>query len=278
MRLDEKAQRELKRKQLVDAIWITWLLYLVFGGFLYFNQRDFMYFPDRKLSNLSSAGAQAHSVRTEDGVGLIGWYIEPKPGKPVAVLFHGNAGSIDGRALKAEPFTKRGMGFLFAEYRGYGGNPGKPTEENLYEDARTWLAALEREGIPRSDIILYGESLGTGVAVKMAAERPGHGGMILESPYTSFPAIARVRYPVYPVHLMVLDKYDSLSRIEKVMTSTLIIHGRNDMLVPLSHGAALAHAMDGRAQLVVLDNVGHNDLYAHGAPAAIGKFLDETFK
>ncbi|MBU0858902.1 MAG: alpha/beta hydrolase, partial [Alphaproteobacteria bacterium] len=154
------------------------------------------------------------------------------------------------------------------------GNPGKPHEQGLYHDARAYLDWLQKsEGKKPSDIILVGESLGTGVALKMAEENPGVRAVILETPYTSLPAVAQKYYPFFPAHLIVRDKYNNLSRIGAVTAPILILHGRMDEIIPYDHAVKLKEEAGDNATLVTFDKGMHNDLYYRGAQKVIGDFL-----
>ena len=251
------------------------LCYIGIGGVLCMIQRDMIYVPDRTRADLSRTGALPLDVVTDDELKLRGWYIPPKGNKPVAVFFHGNAGHAGHRDYAAVSFIRRGYGFLFVEYRGYGGNPGKPSEDGFYSDARAFINWLLTEGkISPEKIILFGESIGTGPAMKMAEEHPDFAGVILLSPYTSLPDLAQRMYPVYPAHLMVVDKFDNISRVREADMPILIIHGHKDRTIPFSHAQRLA-AANGKAQLVALEKAGHNDTYMHGAEAAISAFIEQ---
>lgn len=251
------------------------LCYIGIGIALCLMQRSMIYVPDRTRADLSRTGALPLDVVTDDDVKLRGWYIPPKGDKPVAVFFHGNAGNAGHRDYAAVSFIRRGFGFLFAEYRGYGGNPGKPSEEGFYSDARAYTNWLLTEGkIAPEKIIVFGESIGTGPAMKMVEEHPDFGGAILLTPYTSLPDVAQPLYPVYPAQLMVFDKFDNISRIRDAKMPILLIHGRMDRTIPYAHSEKLAAAND-KAELVTLDKAGHNDIYMHGAEQAISAFLEQ---
>lgn len=263
------------RKQISDFVLAFVLCYIGIGAVLYFCQRDFIYLPDRGEVKLSHTGALPVVVQTDDGLSLRGWYAAPKDGNPVAVYFHGNAGNAGSRDFAAIPFIRQGYGFLFAEYRGYGGNPGSPSEQGFYNDARAyinWLTTTAKVGPEK--IILYGESIGTGPAVKMAEERSDFSGLILVSPYTSLVAVAQKLYPVFPAGLIVRDRYDNLSRIGGLDEDMpiLLIHGRRDRTIPFAHAQELKAAND-RIELVPVDAAGHNDIYMHGTDKKIVEFI-----
>ena len=148
-----------------------------------------------------------------------------------------------------------------SEYRGFGGNPGAPTEEGLFADARSTLAWLAGEGVAGRDLILYGESLGSGVATAMASELAAAGtpvaGVILEAPFTSMAAAAQFHYPILPARWLVLDRYDSLSRIGGIGTRLLILHGEADRTVPFALGRQLYESAAEPKSFLPLPGIGH---------------------
>jgi fermentation-respiration switch protein FrsA (DUF1100 family) len=251
------------------------LVYAGVGGALLALQRKMIYFPSPNAPVRSEFGASDMtevSYRTADGLELRSWYKAPsRPNRPVIVYFHGNAGHIGHRAEKVRPYLAAGYGVLLAEYRGYGGLPGSPTEEGLYADGRAaldYLARLDGPDLP----VLYGESLGTAVAVQMAVERPSHA-VVLEAPLTSAVDIARRRFPIYPAGVMLRDRYDSIAKIGRVTAPVLIVHGERDEIVPVEQGHRLLEAANKVKEGIFLPEAGHNDLYFFGADAQILDFL-----
>ncbi len=214
--------------------------------------------------------AEVLTLETADGLKLKSWYVAPQPGQPVLVQFHGNASSLGGRAYVAVALAQQGYGALLVGYRGYNGNPGHPSEQGLYADARANLDWLVRQGLP---FVLHGESLGTGIAVQMALEYPHAKAVILEAPYTSIPAAAQYHYWYVPARWLVRDRFDSLSKIGQVHQPVLIIHGERDATVPLSMGRALFAAALEPKQALWLAQAEHTDLYTQGAQAGIFDFL-----
>jgi hypothetical protein len=233
-------------------------------------QRSLQYFP-----NTSDPGAPSgHGLpemeitrsRTHDGYTLNGWYAAPRePGGLVVVLFHGNAGNISHRAQKARQMIDAGLGVYLVEYRGYGGNPGRPTEEGLYHDARAVLRALQgKHRISPDHMIFYGESLGTGVAVQMASElKPKL--VVLEAPFASAADVAKVHYPFLPVDLLMQDRFDSIEKIKTVKVPVYIVHGDEDNVIPLSQAQKLFEAANHPKEINVINGGGHSDLYDHHA-------------
>src|SRR6516165_4144930 len=158
--------------------------YAALVGGLYLFQRQLLYLPDRahpELFGLEQLGVRETMLPTEDGLSLLSWYLPPRPGRPVIAYFHGNGGHIGYRAERLLRFAREGYGVLMAEYRGYGGNPGTPSETGFYADGRAALGFLDREGVTPGRLVLYGESLGTGAAVALATEHE-IAALILEAP------------------------------------------------------------------------------------------------
>jgi fermentation-respiration switch protein FrsA (DUF1100 family) len=238
--------------------------------------RRLLYFPDRDRPELRAVGiASAREVRlaTADGLDLLAWWLPPPDkGRAVIAYFHGNGGHIGYRAERLRALAEAGFGALFLEYRGYGGNPGSPSEEGLYADARAALAFVDEEGVPPERLVLYGESLGTAVAVQMASERPV-GALVLESPYTSVEALGRHHYPLLPVKLVLRDRFDAAARIGAVRAPILVLHGERDQVVPVAFGRALYAAAPEPKEAWFAPSGGHVDLRAHGAFEVVADFL-----
>ena len=272
--LKRYTKRDLKR--MAFAIICGYIGLLVF---LYAAQRSFIYVPDRHMESPEYYGVQGYEVvqvTTEDGLTLSGWYHAPSsPTAPVIVYFHGNGGSLIQRTERAKLYAQSGYGVLFGEYRGYGGNPGKPSQDGLFADARAYIDWLRARGVADDKVILYGESLGTGVATYVAAEyAPGVRGLVLESPYTSLGDIGRMRFFFVPVDLMLKDKFDTKSRIGAVKVPVLIIHGRHDMIVPFKYGERVYQAANAPKLFREFSDAGHNDLYPKGAWPVVREFMD----
>ena len=253
---------------MLNIIFIVAGLYVALTGGMYIFQNDLLYHPSSEVPDRAQADVpdmREITLKTDDGLSLLGWFKEAKPGQPVIVLFHGNAGHIGHRGYKARMLIDAGFGVLLVEYRGYGGNPGKPTEQGFQADGRAALAFLAQTGISRNHIILYGESLGSGVAVRLATDAQGIGeavaGLILEAPFTSIADVAAHHYPFVPARMLLKDKFDSLSRIGRFTGKTLVIHGENDRTVPISFGRRLFAAAPEPKTAHWVPGVGHNNLF-----------------
>ena len=237
------------------------VLYVGMVALLYFAQRSLQYFPERLRTAPASAGLQGAEevvLDTADGERVIAWHVPARADKPVLLYFHGNGASLRWRADRFRALTADGSGLLALSYRGYGGSTGSPTEEGLMNDAAAAYAfAVAR--YPARRLVLWGESLGSGIAVPLAAANPV-AGMILESPFTSAADVAAVRYWFVPVRLLMKDQFRSDLQIGKVTAPVLVLHGDRDDIVPLSHGQALFAAAPEPKQLRVFPRKGHNDL------------------
>ncbi|MDT8287834.1 MAG: alpha/beta hydrolase, partial [Elusimicrobiales bacterium] len=247
---------------------------------MYLGQRAMMYPAGSDAGTPAEAGlprARAVRVDTADGLTLLSWYLAPDAARPVVLYFHGNAGTVADRAFKARLFAGQGLGVMLAEYRGYGGNPGAPTETGLYADARANLAWLTAAGHAPGEIVIYGESLGSGVAVQMAHELARAGtparGLVLEAPFTSMADAAGFHYPWVPTHFLIRDRYDSQAKIVAVETPVLIVQGTGDRVVPLAQGRRLLELAREPKRGVWLSGAGHADVYDFGAGGAVLDFI-----
>ena len=257
--------------------WIFTLViaYVVFIVALGLMQARLMYFPDPAKfvpNEWALKELQPLPVTTEDGLALMSWYRPPrKPDKFTVVFFQGNAGHLGYRNYKVRPWLDAGYGVLLVGYRGFG-NPGSPSEEGLYQDARAAIDALRAKGTPDRAFIFYGESMGTGVAVQMATEYDASG-LVLESPYTSVPDVGADRYPMVPVRWLLTNKYDSLAKIKDVHMPLLLLHGELDQVVPVKFGKQLFAAANEPKQAEFIPDAGHNDVYNLRAQQLVLNFI-----
>ncbi len=253
------------------------LVYLALVAFLYFYQRNLLYFPDTVRPNPAEWGVSSYvpvEVQTSDNLTLNAWYFPSSDIKgPVVLFFHGNASHFASRAFKAPVFIEEGIGVLLAEYRGYGGNPGKPTEEGLYKDARSYIKWLEdHQDVKAEQIILYGESLGSGVAVQIATEYDVKA-VILEAAFNSALEIAKQTYFFIPVGLLMKDQYRNNEKIGEMKAPVLFFHGDRDNTTSIKFSKKLFEAANEPKTFVTIPGAGHNDLYEFGAPLHIQEFL-----
>ena len=215
--------------------------YLVVILFIYFYQRNLLYNPSENnyLNDKLNFNYREIFIKTNENIKLKSWFIEKDLKKfKTILLFHGNAGNLFNRVYKLNELSKLDLNILIISWRGFSGNEGKPTEKNLYYDGEKAVKWLNSQGLDNKDIILYGESLGTGVATELASKN-NFGGIILESPFTSMADTAKIYYPYLPVNLLLRDRYDSKSKIKDIKTPILIMHGKMDNIVPQKMGLEL---------------------------------------
>ena len=254
------------------------LAILAYAGVLalmYVFQRSLMYFPDRARTPPAAAGlpqAEEVTLTSADGERLIAWYVPPQGDKPLVIYFHGNGGALNLRADRFRWLTTDGFGLVGLSYRGYGGSSGTPSETGFLLDASAaYDFAAAR--YPAGRIVLWGESLGTGVAVALAAERP-IGGLILDAPFSSAADIGASAYPFIPVRWFIKDPFRSDERIGKVRAPLLVLHGEQDRIVPIRFGEKLFELGNEPKRMVRFPLGDHVDLDDHGAAEAARAFLN----
>jgi hypothetical protein len=243
------------------------LYLLALTGFFVF-QRSFLYFPSHDHVSISEAHANRafknFPVKTEDGLDLTAWYA-PATSRPFTfIFFHGNGDCFFTASPVADPYIAEGYGFLLAEYRGYSGLPGSPTEAGLYADARAYIKGLIAQGVKSENIILFGHSLGTGVAVQMAGEFHV-GGVMLLAPYLSIAEMAQEKFPYFPAKYIALDRYENDKKMKNIHAPVLIVNGARDGLIPPSHGKELYELANEPRQFYSIPGRGHNDCFREAA-------------
>ena len=243
---------------------------------MYLTQRSLMYFPERTRVSPAAAGfpgATEIVLDTADGEKVIAWHVPPREDKPVVLYFHGNGGSLRYRVERFKELTADGTGLLALSYRGYGGSTGHPTEAGLFADAEA-LYAFAVKHYPAERLVLWGESLGSGVAVALAAQRPV-ARVVLEAPFTSAADVAAKVYWFLPIRLLMKDQFRSDERIANVPAPVLILHGERDYVVPFAQGERLFALANEPKRFVPMRRGGHSDLDEHGAQDAVRAFLNE---
>jgi fermentation-respiration switch protein FrsA (DUF1100 family) len=231
-----------------------------------FLERRLMYFPDTARFNPARtglAGVEEVILGTPDGAEVIVWAGRAQPGQPTILYFHGNGGSLESRSERIRKYMARGYGVFMMSYRGFSGSSGAPSEAANVGDAKLAYDALVARGVDPAAIIVYGESLGSGVAVQVAAEKRV-AGVILDAPYTSMFELAALHYPQLPRWLM-RDRYETMNTIGKVTAPLLIVHGEEDDVVPVAMGRALFEAANAPKEIATLPGAGHGDHYLFGS-------------
>lgn len=234
-------------------------IYALICVIMYFEQGSLIY-PAPRTPSPKPDGFEEIRYRTDDGLDLRAGYRAAHAGKPTILFFHGNGADWPSTAPSTAHLTAQGYGVLAAEFRGYWGNPGSPNEQGLYADGRAALAYLASKGIAPKEIIIIGNSIGTGTAVQMASEQQPQA-LILTSPYASFSQLIGEKFPWLPTRILLKDHYESVEKLPNVTTPTLIIHGDQDGLIPVAHAHQLA-ATNPNAKLEILRGYGH-DLNFH---------------
>ena len=229
----------IKNKNLLLTIIIaSSLIYLIVLVFLFFFQRSLLYQPNvnNYFNDRLKVDIEEVQIKTSDNINLLGWFHKKDLNKfKTIVYFHGNAGKLENRIHKLNHFKDMDVNFLIISWRGFSGNSGKPTEKGLYEDGKSTIDWLKNIGLSDKDIVLYGESLGTGIATHIAQNRK-FAGLVLETPFTSMVDAAKNVYPYIPVGILLKDRYENEKKIRHINIPILVMHGEADQIVPFKMG------------------------------------------
>ena len=253
------------------------LAYLGVALGMYLMQRRLQYHPENKGLTPAAAGlnnVQVLYLPTPDHEKIVAWYTPAAAGRPTILYFHGNAGEIGDRPKRYQYYQARGFGVLYVSYRGFGGSSGSISESGLMTDARTSYEWLTGQGVVAGDVAVVGESLGTGVAVQLAARYPV-GAIALEAPYTSTADVAAGIYWWLPVHLLMKDQFQSKQYIASVKAPLLIIHGDADTLIPVAFGKALFALANEPKEIAIVPGIGHEVLFEASTWAREVAFFDQ---
>ncbi len=252
-------------------------VYLAVLVLLWATQRSHIFHPGGGPLDLAGSVVAPYmrtiTVASSDGLTLTAWYTQAKPGRRTIAYFQGNAGTLADRDERVLPYLRHGFGILLVGYRGYGGNPGEPTEPGLYDDARAHLDWLGKQGVTSGDLVLYGESLGAAIALQMAMERPA-AALVLEAPFASIVRSARAQFPLFAFDWLIKDKFANIDKIDKVRVPLFVIHGARDQVTPVRFGRALYDRANQPKFAVWLPDAGHNDLMQFGLTDLVTRFLD----
>ena len=233
--------------------------YFVGLGAMSIGQRKLMYFPyvsEKAPGSVGLPDAKIFYLRTEDGETLLAWFLAPAPGKPLILYFHGNANGLAKLGPRFQTLMAGGNGLLAVAYRGYGGSTGSPSEEGLLQDGEAAYAKAIALGFSASQIVAMGKSLGSGVAVALAA-RHEVGALVLDSPYSATVDVGASRFPMFPVRRLMRDQFRSDQRIGKVSTPVLIVHGTADWTIPIRFAEKLFALANEPKQFIRIEGGGH---------------------
>lgn len=246
----------------MKQIIMTCVIIVIFMFFTWLFQRHMMYFPSREKPDLKTFHAQDMQeikLETQDGLRLYSWYKPARNQQATILYLHGNAGHIGYRMPLVRQFIESGFGVLLLEYRGYGGNEGSPDEQGLYQDGHAAMRFLKQQNISAHQIVLYGESLGSGVAMELATSYPVCA-LVLQSPFTSMPDLARYHYPW--LLLKPWDRFESLGKIPSIHSPLLILHGQQDDIVPITQARDLFNRTQKNGTMREFEQGGHNNLWS----------------
>lgn len=268
------------RKKVMDIIIPAIVIYLVLLFILTVFQRKIIYYPyeldkDFKFP-MYVTGLEEVFISCEDGVTINGLYAPGKENKPAFLIFHGNAGNITHRDIFLQGFNKLGCSVLLVDYHGYGKSEGSPSEKNLYLDGEASLKWLsEKKQFKPAQIILFAKSLGSGVAIELATKNKFKG-LILETPFSSIPSVARSHFPYncFPVEYMTIDKFDNISKIGKIDCPIFFIHGTRDSIIDKRESEKLFAKANMPKKIYLVEGADHNNIQDVASPKYWDKISD----
>lgn len=245
----------------------------------------FVYHPhpwvERDWAKISGLPLEEVWFRTGDGEQLFGWYVQSSPAAPVLLWCHGNAGNVIHRLENLVELYRLGLSVFIFDYRGYGRSSGKPSEEGLYQDALSAYGYLATtRGVRPERLVLFGRSIGASVAGELAGRKPA-AGLILESPFPSIAAMARVHYLGLPMHWLLSGRFPLSERLARVSMPVLVIHGDRDDIVPIALGREVFEAAPAPKWFYVIEGADHNNTYQAGGRAyflRLKRFVEEVVR
>jgi pimeloyl-ACP methyl ester carboxylesterase len=261
-------------------IGILILLYVLAFAVLWFGRFAAIYPFNPTYVSPADAGVpamQAQILHSFDDTKLVVWTKQPRPKKPTIIYFHGNAGNLATRAPRFERLIERGYGLIAMAYRGSSGSQGAPSQALITKDSQFLIKNLTKLGFQnKSKMIYYGESLGTGVAAQLAVSHPPHA-MILEAPFTSITDLAAKQFPMFPIRQLMDQSWDSQVAIQNFNAPLLILHGREDKLIPFTHAQSIFNAAPSQKKtLNIMPNTSHHNIWSVFGQKSIYKFINDT--
>ena len=259
----------------LNSFLILLLVYISIVVFLFFYQRKLLYHPsENNYLDETQLNHKIEKTFIQSNDKLVSWYFKKNSKFKTILFFHGNAGKLDNRVYKLNELSKLNINYLIIAYRGFSGNTGSPSENGLYEDANSAKVWLNKNGVKDKDIIIYGEWLGTAVAVDLAS-RYKFSGIILESPFTSMLELAQKYYPIIPVKLILKDRYESKKKLNDIKSPVLVMHGKKDNIVPFYMGQQIYEALSVPKFAYFNDQDDHMMEYNKELIASVKKFLEQ---
>ena len=256
-------------------IFSTIFLYIFFGFLLYVFQRRILFNKSGHPGTPKDYDLHSTSeiqILTDDDISLLSWFHLGNKSLPLLIYFHGNSFHIGDRACRIKRYVDQNWSVLLVSWRGFGGNKGNPTEKNLYKDGEAVLKWIkEKTEFKLDQVIIYGESLGSGVAVELGTKY-NFLSIVLEAPFTSIEDIAKMRYRIFPTKYLVKDKFDNFSKIDSLKSPLLIISGKKDEIVPHNHSIKLYEKANVEKKCVFVDEAIHNNLYDFGIEKDVIEF------
>ena len=256
---------------------ITFILigiYFFVTIFLYFYQNKLLYHPNINSRSNYELNHKVNEILITSDDDIIAWHYKKNENYKTLVFFHGNAGNLSNRIYKLNELSKLKLNYLIFAYRGFNGNKGKPYEAGLYKDAENVISWLKSKNIVENNIILYGESLGTAIAIH-TAQMKNFAGIILEAPFTSMVTLGQKYYPIFPVKFLLKDKYESLKKIINVKSPVLVMHGKKDKIVPFKMGLEIYEKLNGQKFKYFNDQDDHMMEYNPDLVRAIENFINQ---
>ena len=256
-----------------NIFFVIFFIYFLITIFLFFYQRKLLYYPNINVRDSHTISHKMEKVLIPSENDLVAWHYKNNENYKTLVFFHGNAGDLSNRIYKLNEFSKLKLNYLIFAYRGFNGNKGNPTEEGLYQDAAKVINWLKSKNILENDIILYGESLGTAIAIH-TGQFKNFSGIILEAPFTSMIDLGQKYYPIFPVKFLLKDKYESKNKLKNLKSSMLVMHGKKDKIVPFYMGKEIYENLSEPKFSYFNDQDDHNMEYNEDLIKTIKNFVE----
>ncbi len=254
---------------------LGFVVYFIILAYVYLFQRNLLYHPsiNSYQSDKINFDYEEIFIQNNEEIKLKAWLHEKDLiNKKTILFFHGNAGDLSNRNYKLNELAKFDVNFLILAYRGFSGNEGQPTEQGLYDDAKSALEWIKIKGVKEKNLILYGESLGTAVTIEVAQNK-NLAGIILESPFTSMVELAQKYYPFLPTKFLLKDRYETVKKLKNISSPLLVLHGRLDTIVPFAMGEELFKQVNEPKFKYFIDNDDHMMRYDENLLDEIKKFI-----